>query len=153
MTTTRKKNFKTHFSVASWGFHYHEDGDRSGKTEDVDYDTLLKSLGAEVVEMINCGSWQGDSVTLLKKNGKFGFVVFGYGSCSGCDALEACDSLEELEALRDSLEAQIKWGTAKGLAAHLDNLDPANHWWMYEDETKAAVSKIYDILEKETENL
>lgn len=79
------------------------------------------------------GSYRGDYFCLVKSpEGKYGFTVIGYGSCSGCDAMRAAKGygdrerektltmiIELLERQReathweDSKEAMAKWLTDK----------------------------------------
>jgi hypothetical protein len=42
-------------------------------------------------------------------DGKYGYILFGWGSCSGCDALQACDDMEDLNALAQSMWDSIAW--------------------------------------------
>ena len=58
------------------------------------YDQIVATQG-EVLGQWVMGTWQGDYIYLLKNDDKYSFYVIGYGSCSGCDALEACENDEE----------------------------------------------------------
>jgi len=79
---------------------------------------LIESLGVEVYREERFGSYQGDMIMILKDTYSnnieyithYGFLIFGYGSCSGCDSLLACESFEDLEELRNRYESQIKNG-------------------------------------------
>ena len=75
------------------------------------YHEGFKSLGIEILEWVTFGIYQGDYAVIVKKDKTLGFVVIGYGSCSGCDALEACDSSEEYNDLISSVLKDIYWGT------------------------------------------
>jgi hypothetical protein len=74
-----------------------------------DYEQLIESLGVRIKNALWFGHYSGDCFTLLEDDDKIGYLTFGYGSCSGCDALQRCDSIKEIEDLRDSLESSIKW--------------------------------------------
>lgn len=89
-----------------------------------DYAPLLESLGTAVVR-VDQEDYQGDSWVLFRDGDSFGYLQFGWGSCSGCDALQACGSYEELEELRRQLAASIRWGTREELVAYLRTIDPA----------------------------
>lgn len=54
-----------------------------------DYEELVGSWGHEVLSFDTIGSYQGDHLVLLRDGDRYGIVVIGYGSCSGCDALQA----------------------------------------------------------------
>lgn len=73
-----------------------------------DYTPLLNSFGTVLIR-VDDDDCQGDSRILLHKDGRYGFLIFGWGSCSGCDALQDCDSYDDLDALIDQLENEIHW--------------------------------------------
>ena len=73
------------------------------------YGGLVGTLGVEILLQESDHDYQGDSMMLLQDGSRYGYLSFGWGSCSGCDALQACDSLADYEALRDGLEGSIKW--------------------------------------------
>lgn len=74
------------------------------------YEDVINSFGVEVVAIECMGSYQGDYAVALRDSNKVGFLMFGYGSCSGCDSLAACDTDEELESLQSRLFESISWG-------------------------------------------
>lgn len=75
-----------------------------------DYSLIYKSFGAVVFKQ-DIGRWQGDTQILLKNQelDKFGYLMFGWGSCSGCDSLQRCDSYDEIDELIGLLWGQIRW--------------------------------------------
>lgn len=72
------------------------------------YDQIVSTFGNPTA-WAHHDDYQGDSIYLIEKDGRLGILTFGWGSCSGCDALEACESQEELDRLQDDLERGIKW--------------------------------------------
>lgn len=88
-----------------------------------DYQPMLDAFGNIAIQ-VDDHDYQGDSRVLYDINGKIGFLRFGWGSCSGCDALQACDSLDEVQELCDDLQNQIKW---------FDNKQHALEWFMQHD--------------------
>jgi hypothetical protein len=72
------------------------------------YDDLLRLFGNIVVQ-VDQDDYQGDSYVCLEKDGRYGFLTYGWGSCSGCDALYGCNNFEDLESLIISFESDIKW--------------------------------------------
>lgn len=75
-----------------------------------DYQPLLNLLGEIVIQEDEEG-YQGDSFILYKKDDQYGYLNFGWGSCSGCDALQACTSIEEVHSLAETLNSDIHWGS------------------------------------------
>ena len=73
-----------------------------------DYNPIVRSFG-EVLVQVDDSDYQGDTRVLLKKDGRFGFLNFGWGSCSGCDALQSCSSFRDIETLIQGMERDIKW--------------------------------------------
>lgn len=73
-----------------------------------DYNPMLKEFGNIIIKIDEDG-YQGDSFILYKKDDKYGFLTFGWGSCSGCDALQGCKNIEEVQELMDSLYNSIQW--------------------------------------------
>ena len=86
-----------------------------------DYNPLIESI-AEVVAREDDDDYQGDTFVIFRDandENRFGFLPIGWGSCSGCDALQSCASPQEVEALRDQLAESVKWGTAQEIAEHM----------------------------------
>ena len=75
------------------------------------YKPLLQGLGLIVAQQHDPG-YTGDSRVLYHNVCQgFGYLMFGWGSCSGCDALAACSTYDELAELVASLHASIRWMT------------------------------------------
>jgi len=73
-----------------------------------DYTPILEFFG-KILIRVDQNDYSGDSHVLLDKDGKCGLLTFGWGSCSGCDALQSCDTLGKLNDLIESLQNDIKW--------------------------------------------
>ena len=76
------------------------------------YHPMLSSFGNVLIQ-VDDDDWQGDSRVLYKDGDRYGYLQFGWGSCSGCDSLQACRNLEEVQNLMDNLRSQIKWFGSK----------------------------------------
>jgi hypothetical protein len=72
------------------------------------YSVIIESFG-DVLVQVDELDYQGDTWAIIHRDGKYGYLCFGWGSCSGCDALEACDSYEEVDELIQSLYLGIIW--------------------------------------------
>ena len=95
------------------------------------YNGLFKSAGLVIFFDEAVGSYQGSSYLILNDpdGDKWGFRTYGWGSCSGCDSLQAANSLEDFESLRDSLLTGIIWQDGKaGLVAWLKAHDWLGDW-------------------------
>lgn len=73
------------------------------------YQRLVDAMDVITIISVDIGSYSGDSLYLVKEGNRFGYLQFGWGSCSGCDALQACRNFKELDELRQSLYDSIKW--------------------------------------------
>ena len=74
-----------------------------------DYQPMLYVFGNIAVQ-VDDEDYQGDTRVLYNEDGKIGFLRFGWGSCSGCDALQGCyHDYDELQQLCDRLQNDIQW--------------------------------------------
>jgi hypothetical protein len=77
------------------------------------YDALLESFELDILVEESDQDYQGDTYTLFRgPNDMYGTLTFGWGSCSGCDSLEACNTKEEVTDLRNHLYEGIQWFTS-----------------------------------------
>ena len=95
------------------------------------YDEIIRSMEYEIQVKSKDNGYSGDSFYILRNNlGDWGFLTFGWGSCSGCDALLACETHEELEELRADLNDSIKWfDSKKTLQSYFDDKDWETEWF------------------------
>jgi hypothetical protein len=98
-------------------------GPHDGYSTWCSYQPMVDSFGNVLIQ-VDDDDYQGDTRVLYEKGGKYGLLIFGWGSCSGCDRLQDCDSVEELQELIDDTEASIKW---------FDDLDEFQKWVMDRD--------------------
>lgn len=118
-----------------------------------DYETIVARWGYHVVSMERFGSYQGDIAVLLKDGDQYGWLVIGYGSCGGCDALEDAMSWTEphwtpaVYELADRLKNDIRWSSASDLAAWLtDNTLQESKWSWFEPGFKEHVTQTVTLL-------
>ena len=78
-----------------------------------DYTPLLESFGYTKLLQVDDNDWQGDSRLLYQDGNRYGVLTFGWGSCSGCDALQGCSTYEEVDTLRTNLHNSIIWRDGK----------------------------------------
>jgi hypothetical protein len=79
------------------------------------YDGIVDGWGYEVVLSDGDNDYQGDNRWLLRDGGRYGILVYGFGSCSGCDAFQAAEDEgpAAVEALGEDMKARIIWGESK----------------------------------------
>lgn len=120
------------------------------------YLDFVEGLGAQVLLWEDVGSYQGDSYVLLETaGGAIGYTTIGYGSCSGCDALQASHgNIKDMTELRDSILQGIRWfDNAAEALEYLNNHDWKGDWTgYYEHEQAAFVKKGQEILSKRVPN-
>ncbi len=73
-----------------------------------DYSPILNNIKGEII-LREENHDPGYSYILYKKDNKYGYLTFGWGSCSFCDALQACNTYEEIQELMDVLYNSIQW--------------------------------------------
>lgn len=106
------------------------------------YGQMLDDFGTILVQ-VDDDDYQGDSRVLYRKDDKYGFLIFGWGSCSGCDSLQACNSQQEVAELMESLESSIKWcDTLDELVDYLHSDDRSLNYYAQCDEWKEFVEKV-----------
>jgi hypothetical protein len=99
--------------------------DKYGWLRTPSYTEIVETFG-EVLVQADEANYQGDSLYLIRGDQGYGYLVFGWGSCSGCDALEACESQADVDELQDDLERGIKWfPTLEDAKAYVTTLDKA----------------------------
>lgn len=132
------------------------DDEKPSQIDFTGYEDCFSALGFEILEWIICGSYQGDYVCLLRKNGRYYFTVIGYGSCSGCDHYERSfgwsidDTDEEWGRVASFIEeyhSNVKgFDTIGELQEYLKGClfegRECNDWWIYDSDVKVAMTKI-----------
>jgi hypothetical protein len=121
-----------------------------GEGEEVstgDYTPMVSSLGEILLTVEDACSWEGDSRFLLRWLGQYGILIFGWGSCSGCDALQACTSLDDLIELRNRLAEEVVWfNSAEECANYIRDKDWKMDRCYSEPESQDFVDKALAIL-------
>ena len=72
------------------------------------YSPMLALFG-EIVVQCDEDNYQGDTIAVVRNCDSYGYLTFGWGSCSGCDALQACGSVSEIVDLANDFQSAIKW--------------------------------------------
>lgn len=91
--------------------------------EQYDYDKIVETFGT-ILDSVKNKGYDGDTIYLLQKDNQFGYLVVGWGSCSGCDALMSCNTFAEIDALIEQLYLGIVWYDSKEeLYNYINNKD------------------------------
>lgn len=108
-----------------------------------DYQPMLDEFG-EILIQVDEEAYSGDSFLIYKNDNKYGLLVFGWGSCSGCDALQACDTIDEVQELMDGLYNDIIWfDSLQELKDYLsDDSSEELKWYYYSDIFKEFREKV-----------
>ncbi|MGI9569204.1 MAG: hypothetical protein ACR2PH_05590 [Desulfobulbia bacterium] len=115
-----------------------------------DYNPIVSDFG-KVALKIDDDDYQGDSRVLYDNDDKIGYLIFGWGSCSGCDALQACRDVKEIQELYDSLKSEVKWfSTHKEALDYFNNKDWALEFSWHHEETKSFIDKSIEYLKSKT---
>ena len=108
-----------------------------------EWEDLVQDLGPKVVAMSERNDYQGDYFVLLRDGNDWGWLVIGYGSCSGCDELEGewysalyhdhdhdKSPSEAMNDLVERLRREVRWGTAQEIETYLrDAAFYPQNWW------------------------
>lgn len=111
-----------------------------------DYSPILDSFGKILVQ-VDDEDYQGDSRVLYFKDGLYGYLNFGWGSCSGCDSLQACESHSEIQELIDGLEKDIMWLNKEEMLKFFKERDWEGQYSWHIEETKKFVEEVINYLE------
>lgn len=111
-----------------------------------DYQPMVDAFGKVVIQ-VDDSDYQGDTRVLYDNDGRIGHLIFGWGSCSYCDALQSCDTIEEVQELCNGLQDEIKWFDTKEEALNwFETHDWEGDWTWYSYETKEYISKVIKYL-------
>lgn len=114
------------------------------------YQPIINSFG-DIVVQIDENGYQGDTWVLFKNNDKYGYIQFGWGSCSGCDALQACNTYDDVENLIDEMANSIMWFDSKTNAIEYFESDSRKDGYAYYyNEFKTFLSEVILKLKEET---
>lgn len=106
------------------------------------YDDLIESMEVEVLIEKHDGSYQGDSFYLVQKGDEYGLLIFGWGSCSGCDALESCSTYEQVVNLRNNMYEEIDWMPLDEFKNYILNKDFETEWYFHYEGGKDFVNQL-----------
>ena len=108
------------------------------------YQPIIDEFGNVLIQ-VDDHDYQGDSRVMYEKDGKYGFLIFGWGSCSGCDSLQACESIKDVQDLIDTLHNGIHWfDSLDELKLYFKEKDWQLEYAWHAEETKEFINKVID---------
>ena len=110
---------------------------------DIDYKDIVDRIGPVLTELSN-DYYSGDTFVIYGESwdGEVAYLNFGWGSCSGCDALQACTELDEADKVIAALYAEIKhFENVHKLYDYLSD-EKANRWEYFNSEYKKLVLEV-----------
>lgn len=116
------------------------------------YHELIEDRAIKILLDTEDNDYQGNSFLLVQRvppTRDLGFLSYGWGSCSGCDALEAAyGDPQALAELGDELVAGTRWfDGAEALYAWMQ--DEESHdlqWWGHSDAFKRWLREVTEWL-------
>lgn len=112
-----------------------------------DYTPMIEDYGAVAIRMDD-DDYSGDTRILYEQpDGRIGVLIFGWGSCSGCDALQGSNSISELADLIEETRKEVQWFNSKpeALKWFQERDWPGQYSW-HEEETKRFVEQAIEYL-------
>ena len=115
-----------------------------------DYQPILEEFG-EILIQVDEEDYQGDSMLLYKlENDKYGILIFGWGSCSGCDALQGCNNYEEVDDLISDLKSKIvEFNNKEDIVKYINNENRKLEYSWYEKTYQEFYEKVKEYLKEE----
>lgn len=101
------------------------------------YQPMLQLFGKILVQ-VDDKDYQGDSRVLYKLKGKnkYGILFFSWGSCSGCDSLQACRNHQDVADLMNRLYANVKRFSLDEAVKYLKSKECKQQAGYHEGETR-----------------
>lgn len=107
------------------------------------YDEIIDTFECEVLVEESDDDYQGDTYVFLRNDDMYGILIFGWGSCSGCDALESIscwktsgcsekhisETLKSLTEFRDEMYESITWRKLKEMKEYIEVKDFKLEWY------------------------
>lgn len=113
-----------------------------------DYQPIIEEFGNILIQ-VDDRDYQGDSRILYESYGRYGYLIFGWGSCSGCDSLQRCETIQEIQELMNSLQNDVQWfDSMEELGNHFIERDWALQYSWHAEETKEFINKVLEYVEE-----
>jgi hypothetical protein len=111
------------------------------------YAEAIAGVGLKPIVDELLGDYQGDWVAIVNDEDSWkdnaGFLVYGYGSCSGCDEWQAAETaLERVDIVRSMVE-RVKWfDSLTDLKEFINGDHPELEWYGHDEEWVGFKAKV-----------
>lgn len=113
------------------------------------YQPMIDSFG-DILVQVDDTDYQGDTSVLYRRGDVYGILIFGWGSCSGCDALQGCNTVADIDDVISSTRDMIKWGTCDEILRHVSDEEArCGEWSWHAKETQEFYKRVKEILSGE----
>lgn len=115
------------------------------------YYMLIDSFELDELVEVEDNDYQGSSYYLFRNGDKYGILIFGWGSCSGCDTLQGIhddnwkDStklVEDLTEFRDELYNSITWRSRDEMILYILEKDFGLEWYGHSDGGRKFIEEL-----------
>jgi hypothetical protein len=113
------------------------------------YEMIVDSFELGILIEVEDDDYQGDSFFLLRDHEKYGILIFGWGSCSGCDPLdEICDSfkgskfIEEMTKFRDDMYDSIVWRSREEIVEYISEKNFNFEWYGHSEGGRKFIKEL-----------
>lgn len=115
---------------------------------------MVSAFGQRTIVSVDEDDYQGDSYRLIgdgpRADERYGVLTFGWGSCSGCDALQSCGSVEELQSLADQLQDSVLWFPSKeALREYMEKHDWEGDWSWHREASHDFRRQVMEFLDSD----
>lgn len=93
-------------------------------------------------------NYQGDSFLVVNANWRdnYGYITFGWGSCSGCDAWESEDTpADRAQLITDILKSSKWFDDLDSLKAYIASPDREGDWYSDNETWKTFARKVAEL--------
>jgi hypothetical protein len=114
---------------------YYEDDEETYFSHPFDYSPIIENIG-NVIIRVKDKDYQGSTRLLLEKDECYAIFVYRWGSCSGCDTLQACKSYENVQKIMDNFNKRVEWKNKEEIVSQIKSewLNKENLDWHEEEE-------------------
>lgn len=115
------------------------------------YYMLIDSFDLDELIEVEDDDYQGSSYYLFRDGDKYGILVFGWGSCGGCDTLDSIHDenwknptklLEEVIDFRDGLYDSITWRSRDEMILYILDKDFDLEWYGHSEGGRKFISEL-----------